>query len=285
MATATRILRERIVLIFDFDDTLGPSTTETLFERLDLDYEAFSKEVNQRQEEDYWQYALAKAEMLRIYSHKIESPVDRRAMEELAENYPLFPGADTFVRRLKQYAAGRDKDIKLEFVLLTAGFKTIPANTIIGDQFDRVYGGELIFNDEGLILGAKRVITHVDKVHYVQQLQMGLDLKDPSELEETYLDQDREDAYVPMSQIIYVGDGASDMSAFQTVEKRGGIAIAIDPDGGEEWLGYEMMSPNRRVHNVAKADYTAGSELYESLRLAVDRNIAEIQLLRHGIGE
>ena len=34
----------------------------------------------------------------------------------------------------------RDEGFDVKFVLLTAGFKTIPESTLIGEQFDRVYG-------------------------------------------------------------------------------------------------------------------------------------------------
>ncbi|WP_235299414.1 HAD family hydrolase [Portibacter marinus] len=283
--SATRILREKVVLVFDFDGTLGPSTTEKLFDHLDLDYETFSEEVNSRMKDEMWQYALAKAEAFREWSHKDNSPLRKQSMEELGASYPLFDGVQDFIPRLKAHLQQKDEEIELEFVMLTAGFKTIPEASPIADHFDRIYGGELLFDTEGRILGAKRIITHVDKVHYIKQLKEGLDLDSPSELENTYIDHDPENDYVPMSQIIYVGDGASDMSAFQIVEKGGGIAIAIDPDKDEEWEGYDQMAEDRRVHNVASANYEEESELFKSLKLAIDRMTAEIKLLRFGVGE
>ncbi|MGB3800658.1 MAG: hypothetical protein WA952_12660, partial [Lewinella sp.] len=142
--SATRLLRERIVLIFDFDDTLGPNTTRAYFEHLDLSYDDFKARMAQRKK-DMWQPPLAKADLLREYSHREDSPITRKSMEKFAREFPLFPGADKLVDCLKDYVADQDDDISLEFVLLTAGFKTIPESTIIGTQFDRVYGGELEF--------------------------------------------------------------------------------------------------------------------------------------------
>lgn len=286
MKTATRILRNRIVLIFDFDGTLGPGTTGELFKALDMDYEPFHKTVNERIDEDMWQYPLSKAETLREYSQKEGSKLDKQAMQDLGENYPLFEGVDSFVGRLKDYAKDLDPDITLEFVMLTAGFIEVPQATTVAGQFDRLYGGELIFDENGKILGAKRIISHVDKVHYIRQLQEGIPFERPSDLENTYLETDPEDHYVPMSQIIYVGDGASDMSAFQAVEEDGGIAIAVVPDGDDEdWAGYDMMDKKRRVHNVAKARYGDDDELFKALKYAVARNVYEIKLLRFGEGE
>ena len=282
-SSATKILRNRIVLIFDFDETLGPSTTRTVFDALGLDYAAFKREADERKA-DMWQKTLAKADLLRQLSQAPGSPLTRENMEKVGADFPLYDGADTLVERLREHVEEIDDQIEVEFVLLTAGFKTVPAASKIGDQFDRIYGGEYHFDEQGRILGVKRVITHVDKVHYVKQLAQGLNLDDPSELEDTYLRRAPEDYYVPLSQIIYVGDGSSDMSAFQVVEEGGGVAIAVDPDDGD-WDGYDQMAPDRRVHNIAKAQYKDGDELMEALRLATTMMTHRIQLLRLGEGE
>ncbi len=278
--SATRILRERIVLIFDFDDTLGPNTTQAFFGHIGLSYDDFHARLQERKK-DMWQAPLAKADLLREYSHREGNPINRRSMEKFAAEFPLFPGADKLVDCLKEYAGERDEDVGLEFVLLTAGFKTIPENTIIGTQFDRVYGGELEFDHDGRILSARRVISHVDKVHYIKQLVEGLDLDEASELENTYIDHDPNENYIPMAQVIYVGDGSSDMSAFQVVERGGGVAVAINPEG-DEWENYKNMSRGRRVHNLEDADYREDSDLIQTLKLGIDMMISRIKLLRLG---
>lgn len=284
MPTATKVLRNRIVLIFDFDETLGPSTTRTYFGHLGMAYEDFDQRTEERKRE-LWQQPLAVADLLREYSHRPDSPIRRDSMVSFAKEFPLFEGAETMVDRLKKMVVQEDDEIELEFVLLTAGFKVICEHTVIGDQFDRVYGGELHFDDEGRILSARRVISHVDKVHYIKQLIEGLDLDKASELENTYVDHNPQDNYVPTAQVIYVGDGHSDMSAFQAVEKDGGVSIAIDPNKDGSWDGYEKMSAGRRVHNVAPADYREGSELMRSLELALGMMVRRIQLLRMGKGK
>ncbi len=284
MASPTKPLRERIVLIFDFDETLGPSTTSSYFEHLGLDYSDFDARMDKRKKQK-WQAPLASADLLREYSHREGSPINRKSMEAFGREYPLFKDAEKMVDRLKKHAEKKDGEVDLEFVLLTAGFKTIPESSAIGQQFDRVYGGEFEFDRDGRILAARRVISHVDKVHYIQQLAQGRDLETASELEDTYLHRPADEYYVPLNQIIYVGDGHSDMSAFQLVEDGGGIGIAIDPDRDGNLESADRMAPGRRVHDVEGADYRKDSELMKSLYLSLDIMIARIQLLRLGRGD
>ena len=107
MKNATKILRNRICLFFDFDGTLGPSTTKTLFDYLDIPYDDFAARLEKRQQQ-MWQYPLAKADLLRECSHREDSPLTRMNMEKLGREYPLFKDAEKMVDRLRKYAARQD---------------------------------------------------------------------------------------------------------------------------------------------------------------------------------
>ena len=69
MSTATKVLRNRIVLIFDFDETLGPSTIQAYFDHLGIPYADFDARATERKR-DLWQAPLAVADLLREYSHR-----------------------------------------------------------------------------------------------------------------------------------------------------------------------------------------------------------------------
>ena len=277
---ATHPLINRITLVFDFDDTLAPATTEKVFEAYDLDYDGFRQNLSDMMD-DGWDYALAKAELFR----RLGIDITEERLRQVGDGYELFPEAETMVQRLRDFAADLDEGIELEFILLTAGFLTIPRASQIGEQFDRLYGGELHFDaDDGHVICAKRIITHVDKVHYLNHIAKGTPLERQDMLEESYLDIDPADYHVPFGQLIYVGDGASDLSAFQEVERKGGIAIGIELDEGN-WDQYDQVAPQRRVHNLVQADYADDSELMRSLKLALRSMIAEVGLIRLSRGE
>ena len=88
--TATRILRKRIVLIFDFDGTLGPNATRAYFEHLDLLFPDFQARLEKRKK-NMWQAPLAKADLLRKYSHRLDSPISRRSMDDFGGEVPALP--------------------------------------------------------------------------------------------------------------------------------------------------------------------------------------------------
>lgn len=94
------------------------------------------------------------------------------------------------------------------------------------------------------------------------------------------------DWHVPLDQMIYVGDGASDIDAFKLMHQNGGIAIAVDhSDAGEKWDATEHMFTGAHVENLAPPDFTEGEELHRSLLLAVEMLGKRVALRSMAVGE
>lgn len=86
--------------------------------------------------------------------------------------------------------------------------------------------------------------------------------------------------------MVYVGDGASDLDAFRLLKRHGGIAIAVDHSSkSEEWEAEEHLFDEARVANLAPPDFTAGSEMEESLVLSVEAIGKRVALRRLGRSE
>jgi hypothetical protein len=88
---------------------------------------------------------------------------------------------------------------------------------------------------------------------------------------------------VPFDQMIYLGDGGSDLHAFGFMKSSGGLAIAIEKDGG--FASADAQRPGQRVDNLARPDYSPGTELLESLEHAVTACASRIALRAAGQGE
>ena len=95
-----------------------------------------------------------------------------------------------------------------------------------------------------------------------------------------------EEIHIPLSQILYIGDGASDMPAFQLMNENGGIALGVvSANQITDWGGYKAMRRERRVQNLAPADYSEGSELLRSIQFGVESICKLIALRSLGKGE
>ena len=74
---------------------------------------------------------------------------------------------------------------------------------------------------------------------------------------------DENERRVSFQDMIYLGDGPSDIPCFSMIEKLGGTSIAINSK--DQWSKNWEYELRNRVMDSFKPDYTDGSELMERL--------------------
>lgn len=286
MHNATRTFHNRIAIVFDFDETLAPSTYPYLLQHLNLDPDQFQRERVQPLLDAGWEEVLAKGYALIDESHRREAPITMETFRAVGEQLNLYEGVPSLLDRLREKAHAILPSLEIEFYLLTAGFAEIPQSTPIAHQFTKIWGGAFHMDEAGAINFVKRVVTHPEKVRYLLMLSKGLEENGPNGPADVYRDVADNELYIPMEQMIYVGDGSSDMPAFSLMHDRGGIALGVvNADKIENWDGYEDIRADQRLQNLAPADYSDESELMLSLELALESVCKRIALRKLSIGQ
>ena len=117
-------------------------------------------------------------------------------------------------------------------------------------------------------------------------ISRGIDAEKEKDLMFAYASFADEELRIPLTQTIYVGDGASDAPCFTVVNQGGGIGIGLyKGNDTEEWSEQQKINVNQRVVNIAPPDYREDSELMQSLILAVESIAKRIALLKLSVGE
>jgi hypothetical protein len=243
MAHSTQQLHDRIVLVFDFDQTLGEDAVGALLRKLQVDPEQFARDKVEPLLRQHWDLWLARFKALIDLSASLGGAVTEAALRQAGRDLPLYPQVQHMFDRLRSAAQAIAEGVEVEFYVLTAGFVEVPTSTCIAHEFKAIWGSAGHYAPDGRLLFPKRIITYLEKVQYLLQLAKGLSLEGP--------------------------------------DAPGGLSIGVVGPGGSasDWGRDRHVHDGQQVQNVAQANYAEDAELMRSLTLAVEA-IAKLVALR-----
>lgn len=289
MTRSTRIVRTRILVLFDFDLTLAPDSFAALLRHCGIgDPDAWRRAHVRPRVERGWEVILARIGALHQLSGGGRGPrITRALVEEAGRAIEPFAGIPALFDRLRTTARAVLPEIEVEYHLLTSGFVDIHRATRFAGAFAGMWGTELVFDEErgGALAFPRRIVTHNEKALIILALAKGIDPLGPNAPRDAHRDVPEEQVHVPLDQVIYVGDGGSDLAAFGLLNRGGGVAIAAQKaESAEDWAGADVMRAERRVETLAPQGFAEGSEMLRSLELAVGAVARRIALRQLGVG-
>ncbi|MEM8808165.1 MAG: haloacid dehalogenase-like hydrolase [Cyanobacteria bacterium P01_G01_bin.38] len=281
MSQATQPVSNKIAIAFDFDDTLVPDTYDSLIEAIGYDAKTFRKERYYPLLEAGWDGIPARFHTI------IEASKDRPAGDKITRSFlqsfgqqiTPFPGVSEMFDRLRQVASAIDESIEIEFYIISSGFIELARSSRIAKHFRAMWGCEFHYDSSGEVVCLKRTVTHPEKTRYLYYISRGIDAYSEDNLSFIYEDVSPDELYLPLTQIIYAGDGTSDLPCFALLNQAGGTVIGVYKEGTpHDWAEEYKVSQSQRVHNLVPADYTEHSQMMQSLTLAVESLCKQIQL-------
>ena len=290
LSQVTKSTSNCIAIVFDFDETLIPDDSfKILLRDCQIEVDSFTSDRVQPLIDDGWDKYLARAYCLIEESRQREKSqrITKSKLSELGKKLKLYDGVEVMFDRLQQRVEAIDTEIKLEFYLISGGFIDISRSTSIAKYFKRMWGCEFHYNERGEIEFLKQQMTHTEKTRYLYYLSKGIDTENKKDLIYNYQDLSEDKIHVPLSQVIYVGDGTSDIPCFSVINQYGGIALGIysQHQRAEEWEHLENVSSSQRISNLVPANYQEDSEMMRSLLLAIDCIGNQIALRKLSVGQ
>ncbi|WP_218081753.1 HAD family hydrolase [Anthocerotibacter panamensis] len=269
-------MHEIIAVIFDFDDTLAPDTTSGFITKHGIHAEEFwLKQVNPLYANDWDPVPAYLYKMIEAGKSGL-LPLSKSELEKWGTEAPLHEGTETIFRRLRTTVEDVNPKATLEFYVISSGIGDILRSTEIATEFKDIWASELHYREDGLAEFPRKVISFTDKTRYLFHIQKGLIGKlsrgKPLDVNQKF---GLEDLRIPFSNMIFVGDGLTDVPCFSLLTKEKGMAVAVyDRKHVQKWERAYQFIAEKRVSTLYSANYSEGSDLSNFLVMAV-RNLAE----------
>jgi phosphoglycolate phosphatase-like HAD superfamily hydrolase len=274
-----------LAVIFDFDDTLLPDSTSALLRAHGLDANEFWTKRTRELVDQGYDPPLAYLNLL-LREVGPGKPLGELTAQHLREfgaslDASWFPGLPQLFEDLR-FLAGEHRDVSIEFYIISGGLQSIiEGGEYVKKYFTGVYGCQL--GDDattGLVKDVKRCVTFTEKTRFLFEINKGISPSDaatqPHLVNQLVPEKTRP---VPFRNMIYVGDGLTDIPCFSLIDKGGGTAFGVFQSGKESAKqAFQRFLETKRVRSMHHPDYRDDAELGSLLRAAVSTACSNIMI-------
>lgn len=254
-----------VAIMYDFDKTLSTSDMQnySFIPKLGLTPEEFWGETTEFTDKYGVERILSYMYVMILCAKRQGVPLTRKFLNDCGKNIEFYKGVDKWFQRINKY--GEDHGIKVEHYLVSSGTKEIVEGCKIYKEFKEIYACEYFYDKKGIAAWPKLAINYTQKTQYFFRIAKGAtDVTDDSGV-----NQKTEQHRIPYENIIYMGDGMTDIACMTLVKKNGGTSIAIYPQSKSDKVR-QILNDNR-VNFICTADYSKGSDLERVVQLTIDK--------------
>jgi hypothetical protein len=283
-----------VAFLWDFDRTLIPGNQqEPLFAAYGVDEQAFWMEVDGLV--DY--YAARGVVVARdvIYLLHIISYVQagvfqgltNARLRELGAHLEMAPGIPEFLQAAKERVAADPRfvaeGITVEHYVVSSGIRPIIEGSPIAPHLDGIWANTFLerlappgYRDRLDVDRSSAEISHVGymidntaKTRAIFEINKGVNLNPALDVNARMSGEQRR---VPIQNMIYVGDGPSDVPCFSIVNERGGKTLGVyTTNPRNNFRGVRELQEQGRIQGMAEADFRPGAAAYLWLMDSVDQ--------------
>ena len=265
-----------IAMIYDFDGTLSPQPMQeyTVLPKIGIKPKDFWAEVAAVARQENADEMLTYMRLLIQYAEKNETHISPQDFSDMAQYIEYYPGVKDWFGHINEYVKQKSDDtFQVKHYIISAGMKEILEGISIKQSFEKIYASAYHFNHHNAACFPNVLITGTEKTQYIFRINKGKE-----HIHESVNDyMPEKDRPIPFSQMIYVGDGSTDVPSMTVTKNNGGCAIAVHKDRNTKQLKKcKELLEAKRVDFIAPADYRTDKPLYRRTQLLLDQIISRM---------
>ena len=266
--------KKTIAIMYDFDKTLCTKDMQeyTFIPNLKMTSNEFWTEANKLREIDKVDQVLTYMYLMVKKTEDIGYHLTKDYLMNMGKNIELFPGVTEWFERINNYA--KSKGVIVEHYIISSGVEEIIEGSKIGKYFKKIYASSFLYDEKGHAVWPKIAINYTNKTQFLMRINKGiLDTSDDYLINKKMEEKDRR---IPVSNMIYIGDGLTDVPCMKLTKDGGGVSIAVYTDKSEN-IAKELYEDDR-INYMAKADYSEGSRIDLIVKKTIDAMAISVEL-------
>ena len=273
--------RPIIAFLYDFDKTLCTTDMQNyaFIPSLGMTPAEFWAEANGFGRQNRIDGILAYMYIMLREAERKKLPFTREDLVEKGRQIELFPGVESWFSRINAF--GEAQGVRVEHYVISSGLREIIEGSSISHEFKEIYASEFYYDETGRPVWPKLAVNFTAKTQFVYRINKGvLDVSDDKTLNDSMPDDSKR---VPFPNMIYMGDGLSDVPCMKMMRAYGGQAIAVYQAANRR--GVEQLLRQGRVDYIYPAYYREGTGLEITVKNIIRKMAVSQQLYEEKAGQ
>lgn len=273
-----------VAIAYDFDGTLAPGYMQEydFIPDLKIANEAFWEESDRQAAENDMDGVLSYMLLMLTKAKENNIPVKEETFEKYGKNIQFFDGVEDYFERINAYAAA--KNLILEHHIISSGLREFVRGTTIGKYFKNIFASGFMYDENGVARWPALAVNYTNKTQFLFRINKGITNSYDNSLINKRIPEDQK--LVSFENMIYIGDGETDVPAMKMMKSQGGTAIAVyNPKVKRSKNGaqtpregcIDLIRMNRADY-IAPANYLENSELDVIIKKVIDKIALESEL-------
>ena len=268
-----------VALIYDFDGTLSPGNMQEFgfIQAIEKSPEKFWKMSDEIAIDQDASNILSYMKLMFDEARNKGIRLRKKDFQNFGRKVELFSGVKEWFQLTKRY--GKEHGVTVEHYINSSGLAEIIEGTPIAGEFKRIFACSFLYDENGEAVWPGVAVDYTAKTQFIFKINKGIfSSRDAAKVNESVSDDKKR---IPFTQMIYVGDGDTDVPCMKIVNMFGGHSIAVyDPENKKKKAVAEKLKRQGRVNFTAPANYEAGGKVYEVVCRIIDKIVADIALSR-----
>lgn len=246
---------KHVAFIYDFDGTLAHGNIQeyNFIPALKMTSADFWNEVEELKIKNNMENVLAYMYLMLKKAEEKNMSVKKQSFIEYGKNIQFYPGVTSWFDRINSFA--KSMDLIPHHYIVSSGIKEMIEGTQIKDKFEKIYACSFLYNVDEIAKWPAVSVNYTNKTQFLYRINKGIYEVYDESINNKMLDSDKK---IPFTNMIYFGDGMTDVPCMKLVKDSGGTAISVYESNNK--LASELLNDGR-VNYISNTDYSEGSNL------------------------